>query len=80
MFWIGYVNCPRVASASFQQLTSGILGLEILRNILNCFSEMETEKDVLDLTTSEEKCVVHFYHEDFRRCAIIDTHLKVLEH
>lgn len=41
------------------------------------FSELDNEKDVLDLTTSEEKCVVHFFHEDFRRCAIIDTHLKV---
>ncbi|XP_053384969.1 uncharacterized protein LOC123536758 [Mercenaria mercenaria] len=42
------------------------------------YSELENEKDVLDLTTGEEKCVVHFFHEDFRRCAIIDTHLKVL--
>jgi len=38
---------------------------------------MEDEKEVLDLTTSEDKCVVHFYHEDFRRCAIMHNHLKV---
>ncbi|KAL4226790.1 hypothetical protein ACF0H5_014769 [Mactra antiquata] len=42
------------------------------------YSEMENEKEVLDLTTGEERCVVHFYHEDFRRCAIIHTHLKTL--
>ncbi|XP_052801735.1 uncharacterized protein LOC128232296 [Mya arenaria] len=42
------------------------------------YSEMEDEKEVLDLTTSEDKCVVHFFHEDFRRCAIIHSHLKTL--
>lgn len=42
------------------------------------YSEINDEKAVLDLTTGEEKCVVHFYHEDFRRCAIMDTHLKTL--
>lgn len=43
----------------------------------SCCSEIIDDKAVLDLTTSEEKCVVHFFHEDFRRCAIIDVHLKV---
>ena len=39
--------------------------------------EILTEKEFLDLTTSEERCVVHFYHTDFRRCAIMHTHLEV---
>lgn len=29
------------------------------------------------MTTSEERCVVHFYHTDFRRCSIMHTHLEV---
>ena len=36
-----------------------------------------TEKEFLDLTTSEERCIVHFYHTDFRRCNIMHTHLEV---
>jgi len=39
--------------------------------------EIVTEKEFLDLTTSEERCIVHFYHTDFRRCAIMHTHLEV---
>ncbi|KAH3889667.1 uncharacterized protein LOC127850179 [Dreissena polymorpha] len=42
------------------------------------YSELSDQKEVLDLTTNEEKCVVHFFHGDFRRCAIIDQHLKML--
>ena len=42
------------------------------------FRELTEEKKFLDLTTTEKKCVVHFYHTDFRRCAIMDTHLEVI--
>lgn len=38
---------------------------------------IEVEKKFLDLTTSENRCVVHFFHPDFRRCAIVDMHLEV---
>lgn len=41
------------------------------------FSEVVEEKDFLKVTTEEEKCIMHFFHPDFRRCAIMDTHLKV---
>mgnify|MGYP000661860710 CR=1 FL=1 len=41
------------------------------------FREIPVEKGFLDLTTQEDRCVIHFFHEDFRRCAIIDTHLEV---
>lgn len=42
------------------------------------YTEIEEEKGFLDLTTTVGKCVIHFFHVDFRRCAILDTHLKVL--
>ncbi|XP_013407243.1 thioredoxin domain-containing protein plp1 [Lingula anatina] len=42
------------------------------------YSELTEEKEFLDLTTSEEKCIVHFFHPDFRRCAILDGHLQKL--
>lgn len=42
------------------------------------YTEIMTEKEFLDVTTSEERCVVHFYHTDFRRCSIMHTHLETL--
>lgn len=42
------------------------------------FREIPVEKGFLDLTTQEDRCVIHFFHEDFRRCAIMDTHLEVI--
>ncbi|KAJ8024038.1 Thioredoxin domain-containing protein plp1 [Holothuria leucospilota] len=42
------------------------------------FVEVDKEKEILDITTSEEKVVIHFFHPDFRRCNIMDKHLKVL--
>ncbi|XP_059144869.1 uncharacterized protein LOC131932009 [Physella acuta] len=38
------------------------------------------EKSFLDLTTSTsvENCIVHFFHPDFRRCAIVDSHFEIL--
>ncbi|XP_077994908.1 uncharacterized protein LOC144448515 [Glandiceps talaboti] len=43
-----------------------------------CYTDLEKEKDFLELTTSEKKVIVHFYHPDFRRCGIIDEHLSKL--
>ncbi|KAL8580702.1 hypothetical protein ACOMHN_004743 [Nucella lapillus] len=42
------------------------------------YSLLEDEKAFLDLTTTVSHCVVHFFHADFRRCAIIDRHLEKL--
>ncbi|XP_064634432.1 uncharacterized protein LOC135492149 [Lineus longissimus] len=42
------------------------------------YTTIDEEKKFLHLTTSESRCVVHFFHTDFRRCAIVDTHLKKL--
>ena len=55
--------------------------LDVFNASLDVFtSEIQEEKDFLEVTTSEEKVVIHFYHEDFRRCAIMDNHLKVNVH
>ena len=32
---------------------------------------------MLDLTTQESKVIIHFFHPDFRRCAVVDKHLEV---
>ena len=41
------------------------------------YSEILVEKDFLQTTTKTPFVVVHFYHKDFKRCAIIDKHLAV---
>ncbi|KAI9179257.1 hypothetical protein H9P43_005920 [Blastocladiella emersonii ATCC 22665] len=42
------------------------------------YIEIKDEKDILKLTTTTPRAVVHFFHKDFRRCAIIDKHLEIL--
>ncbi|KAJ3359050.1 hypothetical protein GGF32_009662 [Allomyces javanicus] len=42
------------------------------------YAEIKDEKEVLKITTSTNKCVVHFFHKEFRRCAIMDKHLEAL--
>ncbi|EPS41171.1 hypothetical protein H072_4927 [Dactylellina haptotyla CBS 200.50] len=42
------------------------------------YFETMTEKEIMDLTTSRKYSLVHFFHPDFRRCKIMDTHLEVL--
>ncbi|PVD33790.1 hypothetical protein C0Q70_05051 [Pomacea canaliculata] len=42
------------------------------------YTLLQDEKKFLEQTTTEQKCVVHFFHSDFRRCAIVDSHLEKL--
>ncbi|XP_033115608.1 phosducin-like protein 3 [Anneissia japonica] len=42
------------------------------------YSEILKEKDILEVTTNERHVILHFYHQDFRRCAIVDKHLQSL--
>jgi hypothetical protein len=37
------------------------------------------EEELLSVTTKIKKCIIHFYHTDFRRCDIMHTHLQVRE-
>ncbi|ORX88827.1 thioredoxin-like protein [Basidiobolus meristosporus CBS 931.73] len=40
------------------------------------YTEIDSEKEILKITTTTPQCVVHFFHKDFRRCQIMDTHLE----
>ncbi|KAI8098439.1 thioredoxin-like protein [Gilbertella persicaria] len=42
------------------------------------YTDISKEKEFMDITTSEKYVVGHFYHRDFRRCKIMDTHLESL--
>ena len=41
------------------------------------YSEID-ETDFLKCVTESPRCVVHFYHKEFRMCHIIDIHLSIL--
>jgi len=42
------------------------------------YAELTDEKEVIRATAQEARCVVHFYHRDFRRCQIMDKHLELI--
>ena len=42
------------------------------------YTEIREEKQILDITTSTPRCVVHFMKPDFNRCRIMDEKLDVL--
>ncbi|KAF7355425.1 hypothetical protein MSAN_01459300 [Mycena sanguinolenta] len=64
-------------------------GIQVLRQQMNelnemkqnqhgQYSEIKDEKEVVRVTAREKKCVVHFYHSNFKRCEIMDKHLAKL--
>ncbi|TEB35631.1 GTPase inhibitor [Coprinellus micaceus] len=42
------------------------------------YGEITDEKEVIRATAREKRCVVHFYHSQFKRCEIMDKHLARL--
>ncbi|KAH9966085.1 thioredoxin-like protein, partial [Russula dissimulans] len=42
------------------------------------YTELTDEKEIIRTTASEPLCIIHFYHSNFRRCAIMDKHLATL--
>jgi len=42
------------------------------------YTELTDEKEVIRTCASEPLCVIHFYHSNFRRCAIMDKHMAAL--
>ncbi|KAF9008955.1 GTPase inhibitor [Cyathus striatus] len=42
------------------------------------YTEITDEKEVIRVSAREHKCVVHFYHSDFKRCEVMDKHLAKL--
>ncbi|KAG8901389.1 hypothetical protein FRC01_009860 [Tulasnella sp. 417] len=42
------------------------------------YTELTDEKEVIKTSANEARCVIHFYHRDFRRCQIMDKHLELI--
>lgn len=44
----------------------------------NAYPTLTSDQAVLDFTTETSRCIVHFAHPDFGRCAVMDEHLEKL--
>jgi len=42
------------------------------------YTELTDEKEIIRTSASEPLCIIHFYHSNFHRCAIMDKHLAAL--
>jgi thiol-disulfide isomerase/thioredoxin len=42
------------------------------------YTEIMNEKEVIRTSAKEPRCVIHFYHTNFKRCEIMDKHLAKL--
>ncbi|KAJ3122860.1 hypothetical protein HK098_002436 [Nowakowskiella sp. JEL0407] len=51
---------------------------EMQQNKHGTYTDVQNDKDILEITTTDDLVVVHFYHLEFRRCQIIDKHLNIL--
>ncbi|KAI6047423.1 thioredoxin-like protein [Pisolithus marmoratus] len=47
-------------------------------NAYGTYSEVVDEKEVIRTSAHEPRCVIHFYHSNFKRCEIMDKHLAKL--
>ncbi|PPR07207.1 hypothetical protein CVT26_012640 [Gymnopilus dilepis] len=50
----------------------------VRKNQYGRYSEITDEKEVVHVSAREPRCVVHFYHPNFKRCAVMDKHLEKL--
>ncbi|KAF9226577.1 thioredoxin-like protein [Gyrodon lividus] len=51
---------------------------EMQQNAHGTYTEITNEKEVVRISANEPRCIIHFYHNNFRRCEIMDKHLAKL--
>ncbi|BCS28856.1 thioredoxin domain-containing protein [Aspergillus puulaauensis] len=42
------------------------------------YPSLNSDQSLLDFTTQAQRCVIHFAHPDFARCATMDEHIRAL--
>jgi hypothetical protein len=69
-------------AARAQQLASELSKLRpnnsTVRSAAEAYVTLQSDEEVLRFTTDTEKCLLHFLHPEFARCAIMDSHLQRL--
>ncbi|KAG9317429.1 thioredoxin-like protein [Chiua virens] len=51
---------------------------EMNQNAHGSYIEITNEKEVVRISANEHRCIIHFYHGNFKRCEIMDKHLAKL--
>jgi hypothetical protein len=69
---------PSLRERRIQQLHEELTRAQTSRSSTETYGTIKTEKELLDLTTSVPRCIVHFFHPDFHRCSVMDGHLERL--
>ncbi|KAJ3102859.1 hypothetical protein HDU97_000242 [Phlyctochytrium planicorne] len=69
--------------AKIRELRMGEIRKEMMRaqelaSSNGTYDDIDSEKEILKITTGSDKCVVHFYHKEFRRCQIVHKHMESL--
>ena len=62
-----------------QQLSSELARLRpnaTVQQGADVYTTLKSDEEVLRFTTDAEKCILHFLHPDFARCAKMDLHLQ----
>jgi hypothetical protein len=69
-------------AARAQQLASELSKLKpnnsTAPSAAEAYITLRSDEEVLRFTTDTEKCLLHFLHPEFARCAIMDSHLQKL--
>ena len=69
-------------AARAQQLASELSKLRpnytTAQTAAEAYPTLRSDDEVLRFTTNTEKCLLHFLHPDFARCAVMDAHLQKL--
>lgn len=46
-------------------------------NLHGTYAEISDEKALMEIVTASKWCMVHFFKDGFKRCAVMDGHLEV---
>ena len=69
-------------AARAQQLSAELAKLRpnnaTAQSAAEAYVTLRSDDEVLRFTTNTEKCLLHFLHADFSRCAVMDSHLQRL--
>ncbi|MCJ1293877.1 hypothetical protein MMC34_005434 [Xylographa carneopallida] len=66
-------------AARLQQLSTALSAQKSLLSASHgTVTTLSSEKEVMEIVTATTRTLVHFYHPDFYRCAVMDRHLEAM--
>ncbi|MCJ1396034.1 hypothetical protein MMC18_008921 [Xylographa bjoerkii] len=66
-------------AARLQQLSTALSAQKSLLSASHgAVTTLSLEKEVMEIVTATPRTLVHFYHPDFHRCAVMDRHLEAM--